>query len=367
MRLLIVQGGFGTGGAEKIIAMIAAHRARLGDTVEVLGFDMPPGGSYFAYPDTVRLTTPAPGQGRTPLARLAEIRKAIRRSEPDLVLSFLTKINVLSLLAATGLGVPVVISERNNPQLQKAHPLWRLAQSLLARRAAALVMQTERARDQLPAALHGRAHVIPNPSAPIADFPVAPRPDGLRLAAVGRLDWQKGFDMLLQAMPAIRAACPDVRLTVHGEGPERAALEAQRDRLGLGDSVRLAGVSAAPGAWLAEADILVAPSRFEGFPNVVAEATVSGLPVVAFDCDYGPQELIEEGQNGLLVPLGDIGALAAAVIRLIGDAELRQRMGAAAEINRNRLAPDRILGAWDAVIDHYIRGAGASDLMQPAQ
>jgi glycosyltransferase involved in cell wall biosynthesis len=340
--------------------MIAGHRARQGDEVEVLGFAMPPGGSYFSYPDDARILTPVAARGLTPLTRLVEIRKLMRKTEPHLVLSFLTKVNVLSLLAATGLALPVVISERNNPRAQTAHPIWRRAQHQLAGRAAAIVMQTERARADLPAAIRVRARVIPNPCAPLTGIAAAPSPSALRLAAVGRLDRQKGFDLLLRAMPAIRAACPGVRLTIHGEGPERGILEALRDRLGLGDVVRFPGVSARPGAWMAESDILIAPSRYEGFPNVIAEATVSGLPVVASDCDYGARELIQDGENGLLVPPEDTAALAGGVIRLIRNPELRLRMAAASDLNRIRLDPIRILGEWDLVINRFARGTGAA-------
>ncbi|MHA6266510.1 glycosyltransferase family 4 protein [Aliiroseovarius sp. CAU 1755] len=350
MRLLLIHGGFGAGGAEKIVSMIATHRLEMGDEVSVLGFDMPDGGSYFPYPETAKLIVAKQGSGLAPLSKLQSIQHAIRQSKPDLVLSFLTKINVLSLLAAMRGGPPVVISERNNPRAQKANPVWRHAQNVLARRAAAVVMQTERARCDLPRAIANRATVIPNPCAPYTNLTVAPDANGLRLAAVGRLDQQKGFDLLLKAMPAVRDTYPKVRLTIQGEGPERPRLEALRDKLGLAEIVSLPGASPAPGAWLQTADILVVPSRFEGFPNVIAEAAVSGLPVIAFDCDYGPREIITDGKNGLLVEPNDIPALSRSILRLIGDPALRAQMAKASGPTHAALAPDQVLGTWDQVI-----------------
>ncbi|MDC0660390.1 glycosyltransferase [Leisingera sp. SS27] len=373
MRLLLIQGGFGAGGAEKVMAMLAAHRAARGDEVHAAALSMPAEGSYFPYPDAVALhpmqTAGAPARGAVQLHRMRHIRQVMGLVQPDLVVSFLTKVNVLTLAAAATLhpSCPVIISERNNPQAQGGHPVWRRAQDLLARRAAAVVMQTQRAREALPCALRARARVIPNPCAPYAG--IAPRldpgRDGLQLAAAGRLDRQKGFDLLLQAMQEIHAALPATRLTIWGEGPERRRLEQLRARLGLQHCVSLPGLCPQPGGWIGEADMLLLSSRYEGFPNVLAEAAVHGLPAVAFDCDYGPRELIRDGENGLLVPPEDPAALARAVIRLARDPGLRQRMSTAAPQAWARLAPDRVLADWDQVIAGAA-GPGAAQAAQAA-
>lgn len=356
MKLLFVQASFGAGGTEKIVAMLAAHRAELGDEVHVAAMTCPDAGSYFDYPDNVVLHVLDRENGRgllpLPLRRLASIRKLVRALSPNVCLSFLTKVNVLTLLA-TGSSVPVIASERNNPLAQKAHPLWRRAQNALMPRAAAMVMQTERARQDLPTQVQPCAQVIPNPCAPIDG--VAPSPSGKRLVAVGRLDHQKGFDLLIDAMSLLREKQPDARLTIYGEGAARASLEAQRDRLGLQDIVSLPGKSARHGEWIRTSDILVLSSRFEGFPNVVAEAVVSGLPVVAFDCAYGPRELVFDGVNGLLVQDGNVGALADAIGRLMSNPTLRAAMADANVRLQQKLAPETILALWDRTISDAAR------------
>lgn len=358
MKLLLTQSGFGAGGTEKIVAMIATHRAGLGDEVHVAAMTCPEAGSYFAYPPEVKLhvldASGGPGGARQILRRVRALRGVINALAPDEILSFLTKINVLTLVAAAGSGRPVIVSERNNPLAQSAHPLWLRAQNALMPRAAAIVMQTDRARSDLPAQLHRHAVVIPNPCAPLAGH--VPKPAGdsdtgtVRLVAVGRLDRQKGFDLLIEAMAAVHVRHPNARLTIFGEGPERDALESQCQRLGLAGVVELPGVTLQPGAWILDAEVLVMPSRFEGFPNVLAEALVQGVPAVAFDCAYGPRELIEDGENGLLVPEGDVPGLAEALDCLIACPDLRAQMAAAAPRQRARLAPDRILRHWDALI-----------------
>ena len=162
----------------------------------------------------------------------------MRSSRFDVVVSFLTKINVLALLAKTGTGTPVIVSERNNPLQQRSNPLWGLLLRWLYPRAAAIVMLTERSKICLPATQRSRAIVIPNPMlAP----PVEARLEGPpALVAVGRLNEQKGFDLLLRAFADIAEEIPDWRLIIWGEGPDRVALEQQVRDLGIDRSSGIA-------------------------------------------------------------------------------------------------------------------------------
>lgn len=356
MKLLLVQGGFGAGGAEKVMAMLAAHRAALGDEVTVAGMDMPPGGSFFEYPPEVRLTVLAEGAPRDRLLhlrRVSAVHNLMRGLRPDLTISFLTKVNCIALLAARGLGVPVIISERNNPRLQSSR-LWRRMQNLLGRGARAMVMQTQDALDDLPAGLRRRACVIANPCAPIPHH--RPRRDAgeCRFVAVGRLDRQKGFDMLIRAFAAMPGRSR-ARLTIFGQGPERAALTRQIDDAGLQDRIALPGLANGPAEWLSDGDALVMSSRFEGFPNVLAEAACSGLPIISFDCAYGPSEIVTRGQNGILVPPGDIEGLSRAMNTLATQPGLRKKLGQGADSVADRLSPERIMAQWDALIEAAAR------------
>ncbi|WP_271948817.1 glycosyltransferase family 4 protein [Ruegeria faecimaris] len=360
MKLLLVQAGFGAGGAEKIAAMIAAHRISAGDEVHVAGMATEDSGSYFAYPECAHLHMIQPlkiSRRLTQARRYLHIRKIIRAVRPDLIISFLTKVNVLTMLAARGTGVPVVISERNNPLVQSGNPMWLKAVNRLARGASGIVMQTERARLDLPADLIPKASVIPNPCAPLGGIHIGS--GQTRLVAVGRLDRQKGFDMLLRAMPEVLRNNPDIRLTIFGEGPERGALEQQISAANLSDIVSLPGASPKPGDWMQDADILVFPSRFEGFPNVVAEATVTGLPVISFDCAYGPRELIRDRGNGLLVPAEDVAGLTKAIVSLSKDDALLHKMRQNARHNREWLEPQHVLSDWDSLIANVQIGVAA--------
>lgn len=355
MKILMIQAGFGAGGAEKVMAALAAHRASLGDEVHVAAMMMPQDGSFFAYPPEITLHVMGRQDSRGPLLqprRAVDTGKLIRNLKPDLVVSFLTKVNCLTLIAAAGTGVPVVISERNNPSAQSAR-VWRRLQKALMPRAAGIAMQTEDAAADLAPAQRDRARIIPNPCLPVEYIP-APPSGHCRFVAVGRLTEQKGFDMLIDAFAELPRNL-NATLDIFGQGAEHAALSQRISRHGLEDRVRLAGLAPTAQHWLSAGDVLVVSSRYEGFSNVLAEATCSGLPAIGFDCRYSISEMIRHEKNGLVVPNGDVEALSQAMERVCRDVELRRMLGQSAYLMANRLEPARIMAQWDELIDQAFR------------
>lgn len=280
--------------------------------------------------------------------RVFALRRVLAAERPAVLISFLTKNNLIAALATLGTGTRLVCAERNNPERQDAHPLWNCALGLLYRRADAIVCQTEAVRRCFPAAVRGRLVTIPNPVAPPDVLPAAD--EQRRICAVGRLTHQKGFDLLLQAFAAIAPRFPGWSLKVHGEGPDRAALEARIVDLRLEGRVALPGLSTVPRGWVAECDLFVLSSRYEGFPNVLGEAMAAGLPVIAADCDFGPADMVENGRSGVLVVPEDPAALGQALAEMIENPAARQRMGAAAAQAMARFAPERVLARWDQLL-----------------
>jgi glycosyltransferase involved in cell wall biosynthesis len=356
VRIAFVQPGLRAGGAEKVINILAHHRAELGDRVFVVAYGGNAKESYFPYSAAVELLTPEDNSAEPHLSparlahRLVWLRRRLQAVQPDLIVSFLTKTNVLTVLASLGLGVPVIISERNNPERQQAHPVWRPASHMLARLATEIVMQTDVARDTLPQPLRERAVVIPNPSV-YQTFDPRPVAQARRVVAVGRLERQKGFDLLLRSFAQVAPEEPAATLTIFGEGSERPRLESDVQSLGLRDRVRLPGQTAKPGAWVEEGDVFVLSSRFEGFPNVLVEAMGAGLPSIAFDCPWGPSTIMEQGKTGILVPPEDIGALANALKRVVRDEALRRDLAQSAPAAVARFRLPVVLAQWDAVMD----------------
>jgi glycosyltransferase involved in cell wall biosynthesis len=215
----------------------------------------------------------------------------------------------------------------------------------------ALAVLTEEDRRDYAAALDGATKVVqlPNAVPPLAGERA--RPDSKVAVAAGRLNSQKGFDLLVEAWRPVAAAHPDWQLRIYGRGLQRAALRRQILDAGLAGEVFLMGATSDLGEALSQGSLFVLSSRFEGFGIVVVEAMSKGMAVVSFDCPRGPGEIIEDGRDGVLVPAGDAGALSRALLGVVEDEERRRALGAAALESARRYDPGAVGAGWAALID----------------
>lgn len=193
---------------------------------------------------------------------------------------------------------------------------------------------------------HGRADVtvIPNPC--VREAAGAAPLENRRVIAVGRLVPVKGFDLLIRAWARVAPSRPGWHLDIWGEGPERARLQALIDELGLGETALLRGATPDIEQAMEQASMLVFSSLFEGFGMVLVEAMARGVPCVAFECPCGPRDIITHGQNGLLVPPGDVPALAEAMLALIDDPAARRALGRAAHIRARAFSLSAVTTRW---------------------
>jgi len=194
-----------------------------------------------------------------------------------------------------------------------------------------------------------RVECIPNPAPAVrgrrADL------DARVVAAAGSLNRRKGFDRLIEAWARVARSHPGWRLSIFGGGPERAALDAQIDALGVRSSTALRGHSPRLLEELARASVFAITSRKEGFPMVIVEAMALGLPVVAYDFPTGPSDIIDDGVDGFLVPEGRTRLLADALDTLMRDADRRRRFGEAALETVDRYRIDAIGARWNELFD----------------
>lgn len=357
LRLTLVIGGLAGGGAERQLAEMANWWTRHGAQVVLASW----GGREVAdfYPlepaiERIWLTeSTVPGgilaRATQQLRSIRRLRRLLRAWRPDALVSFIDRSNVCCIVAAAGLGIRTVVAERTHPgvNLRNVSWVWRQLRRICYPRADCVVAQTRDAADWLVRHCRAPVAVIPNVLRELPRLSLAREP---LVVAVGRLSREKGFDLLLRAFARVEAQFPDWHLRIAGEGPERDALQAQAQALGIGVRVALLGEVRDVDCLLARAGLLVHPSRREGFPNVVLEAMGMGTAVVCTDCHAGPAELIQDGVNGRLVPLDDVGALAQAMAELMASSAARDALGQAARRVVRDYAPDTVMEKWQACV-----------------
>lgn len=288
------------------------------------------------------------------LKRLWVLRQAIQEKAPHVVISFMDRPNILTLLATRGLSIPVIVSERIDPAHHPIGQVWTLLRRWTYPLCSSLVIQSQSALSYFSVQVQRRARVIPNPVRLPRDSESAFEPTGGTRAktviAMGRLSEQKGFDLLLRAFAQVAPQHPAWSLVIWGEGAQRSDLERLRDAWGLQGRVALPGLTAQPFEAMQRADLFVLSSRYEGFPNVLCEAMACGLPVISFDCPSGPHEIVTNGVDGVLVPPEDVDSLGAAMSRLMSSEPDRQRLGRQARGVTQRFALPHVMEMWKKLV-----------------
>ncbi len=286
--------------------------------------------------------------------RIRCLRRVFAEAVPDIVVAFTTEMNVLALVASRGLGLPVAVAERTHPEY---HPIGRVRGFLRARTypsANLIVVQSDDVACWVERRLRLTATVIPNPIDAEAFVAEARGPfasERKRLLAMGRLTWEKGHDVLIQAFARLAADFPEWDLVIVGAGPEEEKLEAMVGRCGLGDRIRLDGPTDDVARELAAATVFVHPSWYEGYPNAVMEALAAGCCVVASDCPGGTRELLRDGTYGIMAQPGDPESLADALQRAMGEPDLRADLRKRAPLALVGLDVATISGRWIAALE----------------
>ncbi|MCA1662420.1 MAG: glycosyltransferase [Novosphingobium sp.] len=383
LRVLLLLSSLHGGGAERV----AVHLHRRLDPAR---FDVRMGllraaGPYFGGVDRARLLVAGEGDRfdfdgsnsshfapmkllRGAIAAPRAFREMIDEVRPHVVLSFLKGTNLIVWRALAGArprpkwiareGSNVLAVIRDEAPFPLAARTVAALTARAYRRADRVLAIADRLRRDIARDLRLDPRTVEAIHNPVdiagvheaAKAHVADRPNKRFVLAAGRLEYQKGFDLLLRAFAASGVAATH-DLVILGQGSLAAELETLAAELGIASRVHWPGFQANPFAWMAACELFVLPSRWEGFGNVLAEAMAAGAPVLAADCDYGPGEIVTHGESGWLVAPDSAEALTAGLRRLLGDAALRDRLAAGARRESERFAIEPIVGRYAALLD----------------
>ena len=363
MKLVLVISNFLNGGAERVLLNLANHFLARHDSVSLVALGEI-SKKFYRLPVALKQhELRATGQSQSfmqaignNVQRLRLLRRTICSIDPDVVISFMDHTNILTILALTGTRYPVVVTEHFDPYARSCGKIWNWLRRYTYPRAARLICVSLGASEYFHWLRRSKLQVIYNPIARpdltqmVRDLPLGVDAQKHWVMAMGRLTPAKGFDLLLTAFARLAQRHQDWQLIILGEGELRGELEALRDRMGLQRQALLVGHRPDPFALLARAELFVMSSRFEAFPNALAEAMACGVPAVSFNCRSGPNEIIRHGVDGLLVPPGDIDALVAAMERLIASPTERTQLAAQAITIGDRFAMPKIMGIWEELL-----------------
>jgi len=374
-NVVLVTDSLECGGAERVMSDMANYWVNQGWSVTLATFKNSESSDFYRLDSDVRrvrLSNSVSRNGflsgvRSTVGIVRRLRALLRASRPDAVLSFIDVPNVLTILAAMGLNLRVIVSERGCPEHQSeegeenpwAYPLsrnWRRLRRRLYSRAALVIALNKDAAAWIRNECGIDVSVIPNG---IRDFPVVANERQSVVLAVGRLHPVKGFDLLIEAFAKLSPRFPQWRLVIVGDGNEKFALRRLCEELQLSDNVEFLGPIEDVETQFSRAGLVVVPSRSEAFGNVILESMATGAAVVSTECS-GPLSIIEHDVNGRLVPVGDLGVLEETMAELMSQPALRTRLGNEARKVRRRYRQELIMELWEECL---FPGGGKSEVV----
>lgn len=341
-----------SGGTERVCSIVANELSSIGYDISILSV-VEGTKPFFSLNEEIDVESLFPISGRTLYrtpAIIYKLRNYLKKESIDTLIVVETISVLFTLPAIQGLSIMHICWEHLNFKNDLGKTGRRLARQLAARYCDAVVTLTERDRLYWLEGAKCKAHMIsiPNPS-PFAPQEYFKQDDSKTVLAVGRLTSIKGFDLLIQSWVKVSDAYPDWNLTIVGEGEDREKLQTLINTENLSKSIKLVGNSNNIEYYYKNSDIFCLSSRFEGFPMVLLEALSFGLPVVSFDCDTGPAEILED-TGAVLVPPNNIDLLADALIDLIDNEEQRKNISLKSKEKSKEYQAETIIKQWDKLL-----------------
>ena len=320
-KIDIITRAMTSGGAERVIAQLANYFTEKEISCRIITTE----NGEVMYPlhekiDIVAIGKKSNNKVIDRILRYKTIRSVVQKNKADVVLTMPEDTGIYAILALIGTGIPVYVSERNNPWVMPDVKITRLLRKVAYPFAQGIIFQTQMAKSFFPQYIQKKGVVLQNP----VDATRIPEPYiGERkkvFSAVGRLEPQKNFPMLIRAFSEFHKREKDYKLVIYGEGRERINIENLIKELHLENSVSLPGRNKDVLNCINDCAAFILSSDYEGMPNALIEAMCMGMPVISTDCPSGgPREIIENEKNGLLIPVNDELRMTQAMFNIIKD------------------------------------------------
>lgn len=355
-KLVFTIGSLTGGGAERVISILANH---LCEDYDVTILALLKDEVAYALDERVHyrvVDLPEHVKGlRRNLKRLRQVRQTIKEINPHVVISFLTSINIMVLLALALTPYPIIVSERNDPNAETPSRLGRLIRDAFyySRKRIFFVFQTQYAKDCFKKMTDKNSAIIFNP----LKRDLLPAYQGQRekrIVCVARLEPAKNQSMLIRTFHQFKQFYPDYQLEFFGKGPLETDLKNLAKTLGMEDSVIFHGFTKDVHQKIQKAKMFILPSDYEGIANAMLEALAMGIPTICTDCPaYGGRLFIEDGKSGFLIPVGDEQVLLERMMILAEDDELSLAFSKQSQMIKERLSEDLIVEQWCQVIGDF--------------
>lgn len=338
-------GSMGGGGAEKVISILSNYYAERGyktDVIVLLNNDI-----YYELNKSTNFIDFS-GDTTSRFKRvpywLKSIRSYVKNEKPDVIVSFVARINCLVALACIGLKTKIIVSERSDPRLDGRTKGINFLTKIFYPKVDRVVFQTNRAKGFFPKLKNGI--VISNPIM-VKEF--ADKVDETKIVSVGRLCKEKNHKMLINAFYKLYKNHKEARLEIYGDGVLKDELQLQINDLELENNVKLMGKVDDVMSRIADSCIFCLSSNYEGLSNALLEAIALGIPCISTDV-AGASEYIVDGESGFIVPVGDEDAFAKRMIELYSDRKKQSRFFNMNKEISNKFKFNKIMQEWDEVI-----------------
>lgn len=361
MHVAMLIGGLTRGGAERVLVNLATDLSGKGHQVTMVTQYIKK--NEYPLPEGVRRVisdiTPEETTGSRIVnfhRRFRKLRSIWKEEKPDVILSFIGKNNIMTILTTRFLDIPVAVSVRAEPRLEYYNGWMRFCAKYLFALADGVVLQTKQSVTFFGQKVQKKAVILKNPINPsfFREPYVGEREK--TIVAVGRVDENKNHEMLIRAFAEIADDFPDWTLRIYGEGERKGTLETLIQELGLHSRAIMCGAVSDVAETIEKAGVFALPSDSEGAPNTLIEAMVLGLPVIATDCPCGgPAELITDGENGFLIPVRGQQELQDKLQILMSDLQMACKMGARARKTAVIYKPEIVYGEWEKFLCSLVK------------